>query len=65
MSLAVTTEAGGAVAEAPATDGIINGFRAGAPGSNQPAAPQPPRRAAAAAAPRLHLRGRSAQALAH
>ena len=41
VSLAVTTEAGGTVAEAPATDGIINGFRAGAPGSNAPAAPPP------------------------
>ncbi|HEY2084735.1 MAG TPA: LpqN/LpqT family lipoprotein [Mycobacterium sp.] len=41
VSLAVTTEASGTVAEAPATDGIINGFRAGAPGSNTPAAPPP------------------------
>jgi hypothetical protein len=41
VSLAVTTEAGGTVAEAPATDGIINGFRAGAPGSNAAAAPPP------------------------
>jgi hypothetical protein len=41
VSLAVTTEAGGTVAEAPATDGIINGFRAGPPGSNAPAAPPP------------------------
>jgi Probable lipoprotein LpqN len=41
VSLAVTTEAGATVAEAPATDGIINGFRAGAPGSNAPAAPPP------------------------
>ncbi|HEY1841910.1 MAG TPA: LpqN/LpqT family lipoprotein [Mycobacterium sp.] len=47
VSLAVTTEAGATVAEAPSTDGIINGFRAGAPGSNAPAAPPP----AAAAAP--------------
>ncbi|MFZ1162109.1 LpqN/LpqT family lipoprotein, partial [Mycobacterium sp.] len=50
VSLAVTTEAGGTVAEAPATDGIINGFRAGAPGSNAPAAP-PPAPAAAPPAP--------------
>ena len=41
VSLAVTTEAGATVAEAPATDGIINGFRAGPPGSNAPAAPPP------------------------
>jgi hypothetical protein len=41
VSLAVTTEAGGTVAEAPATDGIINGFRAGPPGSSAPAAPPP------------------------
>ena len=41
VSLAVSTEAGGGVGEAQATDGIVNGFRAGAPGSNQPAAPPP------------------------
>ena len=41
VSLAVTTAAGGGVGEAQATDGILNGFRAGAPGSNQPA-PAPP-----------------------
>ncbi len=49
VSLAVTTEAGGGVGEAQATDGIVNGFRAGAPGSNQPAPAPPP--AAPAAAP--------------
>ncbi|WIM86691.1 LpqN/LpqT family lipoprotein [Candidatus Mycobacterium wuenschmannii] len=37
VSLSVTTEAGGGVGEAQATDGIVNGFRAGAPGSNPPA----------------------------
>lgn len=47
VSLAVTTEAGGGVGEAQATDGIVNGFRAGPPGSNQPAPPLP----AAAPAP--------------
>ncbi|OBK34121.1 hypothetical protein A5658_01570 [Mycobacterium sp. 1245111.1] len=41
VSLAVTTEAGGGVGEAQATDGIVNGFRAGPPGSNQPAPPAP------------------------
>jgi Probable lipoprotein LpqN len=41
VSLAVTTEAGATVGEAPATDGIINGFRAGPPGSSAPAAPPP------------------------
>jgi hypothetical protein len=39
VSLSVTTDAAQAVGEAPATDGIINGFRAGPPGSNPPAAP--------------------------
>jgi hypothetical protein len=39
VSLAVTTDASQAVAEAPSTDGIVNGFRAGPPGSTQPAAP--------------------------
>lgn len=68
VSLAVTTEAGGGVGEAQATDGIINGFRAGPPGSNHlPTAagapvppspgPQPPAGPTAAAAP--------PQALAH
>ena len=47
VSLAVTTEAGGGVGEAQATDGIVNGFRAGPPGSNQAA----PAQAAAAPAP--------------
>jgi hypothetical protein len=43
VSLAVTTDAATAVAEAPATDAIVNGFRVGPPGSNPPpAAPQPP-----------------------
>jgi hypothetical protein len=56
VSLAVTTEAGGGVGEAQATDGIVNGFRAGAPGSNQapppaPAAAPPAAPAAAPAAP--------------
>jgi hypothetical protein len=46
VSLSVTTDAAQAVGEAPATDGIINGFRAGPPGSNTPSAP-----AQAAAAP--------------
>lgn len=41
VSLSVTTDAAQAVGEAPATDGIINGFRAGPPGSNPPAAPPP------------------------
>jgi Probable lipoprotein LpqN len=39
VSLAVTTDASQAVAEAPSTDGIVNGFRAGPPGSTPPAAP--------------------------
>jgi hypothetical protein len=52
VSLAVTTEAGAGVGEAQATDGIINGFRAGPPGSNKPPAPAaPPQAAAAPAAP--------------
>ena len=38
------------VAEAQATDGIVNGFRAGPPGSNQPA-PPPPAAAPPAAPP--------------
>ena len=49
VSLAVTTEAGAGVGEAQATDGIINGFRAGAPGSNQPPAPAAAQPAAAPA----------------
>ena len=55
VSLAVTTEAGAGVGEAQATDGIINGFRAAAPGSSQPPAPvpvaAPPPAVAAPAAP--------------
>jgi Probable lipoprotein LpqN len=64
VSLAVTTDAATAVAEAPATDAIVNGFRVGPPGSNppppaapqppavpQPTAPQPPAAAAAATLP--------------
>ncbi len=39
VSLAVTTDAATAVAEAPATDAIINGFRVGPPGSIPPPAP--------------------------
>jgi hypothetical protein len=46
VSLAVTTDASQAVAEAPATDAIINGFRVGAPAPDRPAAP--PQRAAGA-----------------
>ena len=63
VSLAVTTEAGGTVAEAPATDGIINGFRAGAPGSNAPAALPPAAPPAAPAAPPAVVA--PPQALAH
>ncbi len=63
VSLAVTTEAGGGVGEAQATDGIVNGFRAGAPGSNQPAPPPPGRAAQAAAAPPAVVA--PPQALAH
>lgn len=59
VSLAVTTEAGGGVGEAQATDGIVNGFRAGPPGSNQPAPPPP---APAAAPPAVVA---PPQALAH
>jgi hypothetical protein len=60
VSLAVTTDAATAVAEAPATDAIVNGFRVGPPGSNPPpAAPQP------AAAPAPALAPPSASALAH
>jgi hypothetical protein len=39
VSFAVTTDAAQAVAEAPATDAIINGFRVGAPAPAQQAAP--------------------------
>jgi hypothetical protein len=51
VSLAVTTDAATAVAEAPATDAIVNGFRAGPPGSNPPAAPPQGQPAPAAPAP--------------
>jgi probable lipoprotein LpqN len=52
VSLSVTTDAATAVAEAPATDAIVNGFRAGPPGSNPPAAPaQPPAAPAPVVAP--------------
>ncbi|HUB54471.1 MAG TPA: LpqN/LpqT family lipoprotein [Mycobacterium sp.] len=52
VSLAVTTDAATAVAEAPATDAIINGFRVGPPGSiPPPAPPQGPAAPAPAAAP--------------
>jgi hypothetical protein len=60
VSLAVTTDAATAVAEAPATDAIVNGFRVGPPGSNPPAAPpQAPATPAPVASPP------SAAALAH
>ncbi|MBV8862735.1 MAG: LpqN/LpqT family lipoprotein [Mycobacterium sp.] len=51
VSLAVTTDAAQAVAEAPGTDAIVNGFRVGPPGSNPAAAAPPAAPAAAAAAP--------------
>jgi hypothetical protein len=51
VSLAVTTDAATAVAEAPATDAVVNGFRVGPPGSNPPAAP--PQGQPAPAAPAL------------
>jgi Probable lipoprotein LpqN len=51
VSLAVTTDAATAVAEAPATDAIVNGFRVGPPGSNPPPAPPQVPAAPAAAAP--------------
>ena len=52
VSLAVTTDAATAVAEAPATDAIINGFRVGPPGSiPPPAPPQGPAAPAPAAVP--------------
>ncbi|MBV8178119.1 MAG: LpqN/LpqT family lipoprotein [Mycobacterium sp.] len=52
VSLAVNTDAATAVGEAPATDAIINGFRAGPPGSNPPPAPpQGPAAPAPAAVP--------------
>ena len=61
VSLAVTTDASQAVAEAPSTDGIVNGFRAGPPGSTPPAAP-PPAAPAPAAPPAVVA---PPQALAH
>ena len=52
VSLAVTTDAATAVAEAPATDAIVNGFRVGPPGSiPPPAPPQGPAAPAPAAVP--------------
>jgi hypothetical protein len=65
VSLAVTTDATQAVAEAPSTDGIINGFRVGPPGSIPPAAP--PQAAGAPAAPAAPPAAAAAapQALAH
>ncbi|MGB6205478.1 LpqN/LpqT family lipoprotein, partial [Mycobacterium sp.] len=60
VSLSVTTDAATAVAEAPATDAIVNGFRAGPPGSNPPAVPAPP-----PAAPAPVAAPPSATALAH
>jgi Probable lipoprotein LpqN len=52
VSLAVTTDAATAVAEAPATDAIVNGFRVGPPGSiPPPTPPQAPAPPAAAAVP--------------
>ena len=52
VSLAVTTDAATAVAEAPATDAIVNGFRVGPPGSiPPPAPPQGPAAPAPVAAP--------------
>lgn len=60
VSLAVTTDAATAVAEAPATDAVVNGFRAGPPGSTPPAAPPQAPAAPAPVAPPP-----SATALAH
>jgi len=64
VSLAVTTDAATAVAEAPATDALVNGFRAGPPGSNPPAAPPQAPVAPAPAAPPASAAG-SPTALAH
>jgi hypothetical protein len=64
VSLAVTTDAATAVAEAPATDAIVNGFRVGPPGSNPPPAPPQVPAAPAAAAPRPSAAGPPA-ALSH
>ena len=65
VSLSVTTDAAQAVGEAPATDGIINGFRAGPPGSNPPAAP--PQAASAPVVPAVPpaVAAAAPQALAH
>jgi Probable lipoprotein LpqN len=41
VSLAVTTDRSVAVADAPATDAIVNGFRVTAPGATAPVAPAP------------------------
>ena len=51
LSLSVTTAANQAVAAAPATDGIINGFRVTDPAAKPPAAPAPAAPAPAAPAP--------------
>lgn len=52
VSLAVTTDAAQAVAEAPATDAIVNGFRVSVPSANPPAAaPAAPLPATPAPAP--------------
>ena len=64
VSLAVTTDAATAVAEAPATDAIVNGFRVGPPGSSPPAAPPQAPAAPAPAAPPASAAG-SPTALAH
>ncbi|MEB4209274.1 LpqN/LpqT family lipoprotein [Mycobacterium sp. 94-17] len=42
VSLSVTTDRAVAVADAPATDAIVNGFRVSAPGAAAPAPAQPP-----------------------
>ncbi|MEE2851211.1 MAG: LpqN/LpqT family lipoprotein [Actinomycetota bacterium] len=42
VSLSVTTDRAVSVADAPATDAIINGFRVSAPGAAAPAPPQAP-----------------------
>ena len=63
-SLAVTTDATQAVAEAPSTDVIVNGFRVGPPGSNPPAAPAQAPAAPAAPAPPAAVAA-PPQALAH
>jgi hypothetical protein len=66
VSLAVTTDASQAVAEAPSTDGIVTGFRAGPPGSAAAApAPAPPAPPAPAALPAPAAVVAPPQALAH